>query len=202
MTTQDIMKLADEYAHRHHTDMSELTSTNAYNRDKARAELAKAIESLQSERDALAAELEKVKLGKPEKFWLWKNFVEGKPEYWAFDNAFPIGVTHDDPQTIGEPCGYALFKSSRKGRSDISDEEVLRKSSARSVEAITQPVPAHDIDVSFFAGVCVCLQAITAADDSVLWREIVLACGKKDLLFYATEIEPCEWELAGFSKYA
>jgi len=61
----------------------------------------------------------------PKKLWLWKNFVDGKPEYWAFDNAFPVHLDCDDPQTLGEPCGYAIFKPSREGRTDISDGEVL-----------------------------------------------------------------------------
>jgi hypothetical protein len=61
----------------------------------------------------------------PKKLWLWKNFVDGKPEYWAFDNAFPVHLECDDPQTLGEPCGYAIFKPSREGRTDISDGEVL-----------------------------------------------------------------------------
>jgi hypothetical protein len=61
----------------------------------------------------------------PKKLWLWKNFVDGKPEYWAFDNAFPVYLECDDPQTLGEPCGYAIFKPSREGRTDISDGEVL-----------------------------------------------------------------------------
>lgn len=62
----------------------------------------------------------------PLKLWLWKNFVDGKPEYWAFDNAYPINLEDGDPQTLGEPCGYAILKPSRKGRSDVSDEQVLR----------------------------------------------------------------------------
>jgi hypothetical protein len=61
----------------------------------------------------------------PVKLWLWKNFVDGKPEYWAFDNAFPINLNDGDPQTLGEPCGYAWLKPSRQGRFDVSDEEVL-----------------------------------------------------------------------------
>lgn len=61
------------------------------------------------------------------KLWLWKNFVDGKPEYWAFDNAFPTHLDCGDPQTLGEPCGYALFKPSRAGRTDLSDDEVLRR---------------------------------------------------------------------------
>jgi hypothetical protein len=63
----------------------------------------------------------------PRKLWLWKNFVDGRPEYWAFDNPFPIHLTDGDPQTLGEPCGYALFKPSRQGRTDVSEEEVLRR---------------------------------------------------------------------------
>jgi hypothetical protein len=60
------------------------------------------------------------------KLWLWKNFVDGRPEYWAFDNAYPINLDNGDPQTLGEPCGYALFKPSRTGRTDVSEEQVLR----------------------------------------------------------------------------
>lgn len=61
------------------------------------------------------------------RLWLWRNFVDGKPEYWAFDNAFPVHMFCDDPQTLGEPCGYALLKPSRAGRTDVSDDEVLRR---------------------------------------------------------------------------
>ena len=39
------------------------------------------------------------------KLWLWKNFVDGKPEYLAFDNPFPVHMDCGDPQTLGEPCG-------------------------------------------------------------------------------------------------
>lgn len=67
--------------------------------------------------------------GEPKRLWLWKNFVDGKPEYWAFDNAFPIHLNYGDPQVLGEPCGYALFKPSRTGR-EVADEEVLRRIAA------------------------------------------------------------------------
>lgn len=59
------------------------------------------------------------------KLWLWQNFVNGRPEYWAFDNPYPINLTDGDPQTLGEPCGYAIFKPSRQGRFDVSEERVL-----------------------------------------------------------------------------
>ncbi|MDB5975114.1 MAG: Uncharacterized protein JWR07_1874 [Nevskia sp.] len=60
------------------------------------------------------------------KLWLWKNFVDDRPEYWAFDNPYPINLDNGDPQTLGEPCGYAIFKPSRQGRTDVSEEQVLR----------------------------------------------------------------------------
>lgn len=54
----------------------------------------------------------------------------------------------------------------------------------------------------FLAGICVALQCVTASDDGVLWREIVETAGKESLLRYATFVEPDEWELAGFKRYA
>ena len=59
------------------------------------------------------------------KLWLWKNFVDGRPEYWAFDNPYPINLDNGDPQTLGEPCGYAILKPSRQGRFDVSEAEVI-----------------------------------------------------------------------------
>lgn len=61
------------------------------------------------------------------KLWLWRNFVDGRPEYWAFNNPFPVHMDNDDPQTLGEPCGYALVKPSRVGRTDIDDDEVVKR---------------------------------------------------------------------------
>ena len=69
------------------------------------------------------------------KLWLWKNFVDGKPEYWAFDNPFPVHLDCGDPQTLGEPCGYAIFKESRNGRPDVTEAEVLRRIAADVLEA-------------------------------------------------------------------
>ncbi len=66
-----------------------------------------------------------VPVAEPVKWWLWKNFVDGRPEYWAFDNAYPINLYNGDPQTLGEPCGYAILKPSRQGRTDVSGEQVL-----------------------------------------------------------------------------
>ena len=54
----------------------------------------------------------------------------------------------------------------------------------------------------FLAGICVALQCVTASDDGVLWREIVQTAGVAKMLRYATFVEPDEWELAGFRRYA
>ena len=37
----------------------------------------------------------------------------------------PIHMDCGDPQTLGEPVGYALVKQSRNGRPDVSEEQVL-----------------------------------------------------------------------------
>lgn len=60
------------------------------------------------------------------KLWLWRNFVNGRPEYLAFDNPYPCHP-NGDPMTLGEPCGYALFQASENGRPQISDDDVVRQ---------------------------------------------------------------------------
>jgi hypothetical protein len=62
-----------------------------------------------------------------QKLWLWKNFVDGRPEYWAFDNPYPTNLDNGDPQTLGQPCGYAIFKPSRDGSRGRTEEQVLRE---------------------------------------------------------------------------
>lgn len=59
-----------------------------------------------------------------------------------------------------------------------------------------------DTHKDFFAGICVGLQVLTAQDEGVAWGELVRACNVDDLLQYAAHVEPDEWELAGFKKYA
>ncbi|WP_257835047.1 ead/Ea22-like family protein [Burkholderia glumae] len=65
--------------------------------------------------------------------------------------------------------------------------------------AAVSPVMASE---HFYAGVCVSLQVITSFYDGVMWADLVRACGVDALLQYAAHIEPQEWELAGFQKYA
>jgi hypothetical protein len=58
------------------------------------------------------------------KLWLWKNFVNGRPEYWAFDNPYPC-FENGDPITLGEPCGYALIMGSVNGRPEVPESQVI-----------------------------------------------------------------------------
>jgi hypothetical protein len=54
------------------------------------------------------------------RLWLWRNFVDGRPEYWAFDNPYPCEEGGGDPLTLGKPCGWAIFKPSENARPDVS----------------------------------------------------------------------------------
>ena len=73
------------------------------------------------------------------KLWLWRNFVNGRPEYWAFDNPYPINLDNDDPQTLGSPCGYALLKPSRDGSRGRTEDEVLREINGALAREYTHP---------------------------------------------------------------
>lgn len=54
----------------------------------------------------------------------------------------------------------------------------------------------------FSAGICVALTVITGFDQGVIWGELVRCAGVNRMIHYAANVEPNEWELAGFSKYA
>ena len=64
----------------------------------------------------------------PTKFWLWKNFVDGRPEYWAFTNPYPCHA-NGDPMVLGEPCGFASLKDSKlsDNHRDWDEADVLRR---------------------------------------------------------------------------
>jgi hypothetical protein len=74
---------------------------------------------------ALRTAIAEAEKQEPTRLWLWKNFVEGRPEYWAFDNPFPCISVGGDPLTLGEPCGWALIKPSVNGRPDRLEQEVI-----------------------------------------------------------------------------
>ena len=64
------------------------------------------------------------------------------------------------------------------------------------------PVAVGKWEDGFMGGVCVALATVTAHGDSVIWREIVRSVGVDNALNYAANVNPEDWELAGFSKYA
>ena len=61
------------------------------------------------------------------KLWLWKNYVDGRPEFWAFDNPFPCREPGGDPLVLGEPVGYALVKESVNGRPNMPEALVIER---------------------------------------------------------------------------
>lgn len=62
----------------------------------------------------------------PMKLWLWKNFVDGDPQYWAFESPFPR-FENGDPITLGSPAGYAIVKPCMDGRDGRTDESVVEE---------------------------------------------------------------------------
>jgi hypothetical protein len=81
----------------------------------------------------------------------------------------------------------------------LANEQKLPADEGRLDLRVMAPTAERD---DFLAGICVALQCVTAADDGVLWAEIVQTAGTDAMLQYATFIEPDEWEMAGFAKYA
>ena len=55
---------------------------------------------------------------------------------------------------------------------------------------------------AFYGGICVALQVISAYDYGTAWHDIVGACGYDEIKKYVTKIEPDEFELISFKKYA
>lgn len=85
------------------------------------------------------------------KLWLWKNFVDGRPEYWAFDNPYPTNLDNGDPQTLGQPCGYAIFKPSRDGSRGRTEEQVLREMESVSARSEREWQGLTDEERTFIA---------------------------------------------------
>ena len=106
------------------------------------------------------------------KLWLWKNFVDGRPEYWACDNPYPCKPGGGDPLTLGEPCGYAIFKESTQGRFDVSEEQVLAAIKRASVPSEIAPsldadtIAAKDLKIQRLE---TALQSFVKAEGD--WRE-------------------------------
>jgi len=64
------------------------------------------------------------------------------------------------------------------------------------------PVAVSERDDGFMSGTCAALAVVTAHGEATVWREIVKAVGADSLLNYAANVNPEDWDLAGFNKYA
>jgi hypothetical protein len=74
--------------------------------------------------------------------------------------------------------------------------------------AIAKPAPAgvpvavSEWEDGFMGGVCVALATVKAHGDNAIWRDIVRSVGVDNALNYAANVNPEDWDLAGFSEYA
>jgi hypothetical protein len=80
--------------------------------------------------------------------------------------------------------------------------EHLFQRQAAPAPAVVPVAARRGWDDGFMAGVCVALATVTLHYDSVIWKEIVQSVGIDSLLNYAANVNPEDWDLAGFSKYA
>lgn len=113
-------------------------------------------------------------------------------------NYFKVGAQAYRKRTLKDAKQDA--KLAAKILRDVWDELDPTITSIEAKEAAQAPSPVVADD--FLAGICVALQCVTAFDSGVLWSEIIKAVGKDAILNYARNIEPDEWILAGFAKYA
>ena len=60
----------------------------------------------------------------------------------------------------------------------------------------------NDSDKAFYGGICAALQIVSVYDQGTVWADIIRACGFENIKEYVTVIEPEEFELIEFKKYA
>jgi hypothetical protein len=96
------------------------------------------------------------------------------------------------------PDDFALIAEDSDRVAEIADAAI------EAIRAIPLPVPVAEnkLDDAFMGGVCVSLALVTAHGEATIWREIVRAVGTDSLLNYAANVNPDDWNLAGFGKYA
>jgi len=59
-----------------------------------------------------------------------------------------------------------------------------------------------EIDKCFYGGLCAALQVVALYDQGTVWRDIVNAAGFDNVKKYVIKIEPEEFDLIEFGKYA
>jgi hypothetical protein len=75
-----------------------------------------------------------------------------------------------------------------------------RRSEGDWVDDLQHAIESKEDD--FLGGVCVALALVTAHGEATIWREIVRSVGTDSLLNYAANVNPDDWNLAGFGEYA
>lgn len=113
-----------------------------------------------------------------------------------------------EPGELGELVAE-LKRQAREAREAgwATDAQTFTRAAALLQQQATELVALRGVAVSewedaFMSGVCAALATVTAHGDSVIWREIVRSVGIDNALNYAANVNPEDWELAGFSKYA
>jgi hypothetical protein len=94
-------------------------------------------------------------------------------------------------------CGTSLASQNLDNAATLIQQQEAELAALRGV-----PVAVSELENGFMSGVCAALATVTAHSDSVIWREIVRSVGIDNALNYAANVNPEDWELAGFSKYA
>ena len=85
----------------------------------------------------------------------------------------------------------------------LSNSATLLQQQESELAALREvPVAESKLDDAFMAGVCVSLALVTAHGEATIWREIVRSVGADNLLDYAANVNPDDWDLAGFGEYA
>jgi hypothetical protein len=82
---------------------------------------------------------------------------------------------------------------------DVATE--VRLAIAKPAPAVA-PVAVSEREDGFMGGVCVALATVKAHGDNAIWRDIVRSVGVDNALNYAANVNPEDWDLAGFSEYA
>jgi hypothetical protein len=126
----------------------------------------------------------------------WLNDMDAQG--WEF---LSYGATYWHNKDI--PQEWWVFRRPRQVDPIRMNEskDTLFKLKAAPAPAVV-PVAVSEWDNGFMAGVCAALAVVKDHDDGTVWREIVRSVGTDHALNYAANVNPEDWELAGFSTYA
>ena len=114
--------------------------------------------------------------------------------------AEPVGEAEEMAEWLRQRCG--LMNPRHEGY-----EIDMMTRAAPLLQQLSAPAPvvvpvACEWDDGFMSGVCAALATVTVHEENVIWREIVRSVGVDNALNYAANVNPEDWDLAGFSEYA